>query len=469
MAGEEQALTDLTTLPYWLAFDAAPPEDGQLSGTTLNVLLGTRKGIVRNMSAMARRYRARAGIRFCPQCLEDDVRCFGEPYWHRTHQLPNVTCCPGHRIRLLNCCPRCARVYIAGETGSIPLPKMQCECGCDLGRPGDPVTETDIRYKLAVVSRDALLVGTSLCSRSQMRDFFRSRIHSGELEHLIENAYGPSALSRSFPQSVRDYVDRLWLPLSHRFSQLRAPDCCALLAAMDISFSVAQRSAATKDEVQREREDCGRPRAVPSVENARGAMLARARNCPGERASANSQNYWVLRLLDADWLRRQFPQTRFTPVPSVQADRDRISRSATAGATDDRTRTYRWRLIAQSVAGRRAAVRDCTWFEKQRCEYFNLRADSLVRPRDQTALPRPLTSTTALAHHARVLRVALKATLHDGSRVPVTVARLAALAGITLPMARSTLLKDRALALEIRCARKMPFNARHEDGRQGVR
>ncbi|WP_188130774.1 TniQ family protein [Paraburkholderia panacisoli] len=469
MAGVEHALLDLTTLPYWLAFDAAPSENGPLPGTTLNVLLGTRRGIVRNVSAMARRYRARVGIRLCARCLVDDVRVFGEPYWHRTHQLPNVTCCPDHRIRLLNCCPRCGRVYIVGETGRFPLPKMHCECGWDLSETGHSIAETDIRYKLAVVSRDALLLSPPLCSRSQMRDFLRKRMHSCDLAHIIERAYGQAALSRSLPRTVRAYDDRLWLPLSHHFSQLRAPDCCALLAAMDVSLSVAQRSAANMEEVRREREDCGRPRTVPSVENARETMMARARHCPGQRASADSLNYWVLRLLDADWLRQQFPQSRFTLVPSVRSDRDWISRSATVGTTDGRTRTYRWRLIAQSVAGRRAAVRDSTWFEGQRCEYFSLRPDTLVRPHDQTVRQKPKINTTAVARHARALRVALKTTLDDGPHVRVTVAGLAALAGITLPMARSTLSKDRVLALEIRCARKMQSSVRQEYGRQGAR
>ncbi|MCX4173720.1 MULTISPECIES: TniQ family protein [Paraburkholderia] len=463
VAGEEHALLDLTTLPYWLAFDAAPPEVGQLSGTTLNVLLGTRKEIVRNVAAMARRYRARVGIRFCPRCLDDDFRTFGEPYWHRTHQLPNVTCCPDHRIRLKSCCPRCGRGYLADGASRAPLPRMQCECGWRLSQAHAPIAEMDIEYKLALVSRDALLARAPLCSRSQMRDFFRSRLQSRELARFIEDAYGQSALSRSLPDSIRDSDGWLWLPLSHHFSQLRAPDCCALLAAMDISLSVAQRSAAVLDEVQREREDCGRPRTVPSVESARRAMLARTRNRPSERASADGLNYWVLRLLDADWLRRHFPQSRFTSVPSVQTDRKWIARSATAGISNDRTRTYHWRLIAQSVAGRRAAVRDCTWFESQRCEYFRFRTDSPVRPRDQTVLLKPTISMTAVAHHARALRVALQTTLDDWPRVRVTVARLARLASITLPMAKNTLMRDRALAFEVRCARKTRSDRCRED------
>lgn len=34
--------------------------------------------------------------RFCPKCLDDDYSNFGQPYWHRVHQLPGVWSCPWH-------------------------------------------------------------------------------------------------------------------------------------------------------------------------------------------------------------------------------------------------------------------------------------------------------------------------------------------------------------------------------------
>jgi hypothetical protein len=35
-------------------------------------------------------------FRFCPQCLQDDQKAYGELYWHRTHQVPGVLICPHH-------------------------------------------------------------------------------------------------------------------------------------------------------------------------------------------------------------------------------------------------------------------------------------------------------------------------------------------------------------------------------------
>ncbi len=40
--------------------------------------------------------------RYCPQCVEDDRRRFGECYWHRIHQAPGVELCPMHKVWLQN-------------------------------------------------------------------------------------------------------------------------------------------------------------------------------------------------------------------------------------------------------------------------------------------------------------------------------------------------------------------------------
>lgn len=49
-------------------------------------------------------YRARrpAQLRFCPACALADSEVYGEPYWHRAHQLPGVVVCPEHHLFLLS-------------------------------------------------------------------------------------------------------------------------------------------------------------------------------------------------------------------------------------------------------------------------------------------------------------------------------------------------------------------------------
>ena len=41
-------------------------------------------------------------LKYCPLCIEEDRSKYGEAYWHRTHQIRNITICPKHCCYLEN-------------------------------------------------------------------------------------------------------------------------------------------------------------------------------------------------------------------------------------------------------------------------------------------------------------------------------------------------------------------------------
>jgi hypothetical protein len=41
-------------------------------------------------------------LRYCPLCVKDDRKVYGETYWHRSHQLRDVNCCPIHKCYLID-------------------------------------------------------------------------------------------------------------------------------------------------------------------------------------------------------------------------------------------------------------------------------------------------------------------------------------------------------------------------------
>ena len=41
-------------------------------------------------------------LRYCPDCVHDDICSYGETYWHRSHQLPAMVYCTKHRARLID-------------------------------------------------------------------------------------------------------------------------------------------------------------------------------------------------------------------------------------------------------------------------------------------------------------------------------------------------------------------------------
>lgn len=70
-------------------------------------------------------------LQFCPCCIEEDKKKFGEPYWHRIHQLPGIKLCPHHEVFLENSNVRAkSRLYSRGLISAqnsltdIPAPRF---------------------------------------------------------------------------------------------------------------------------------------------------------------------------------------------------------------------------------------------------------------------------------------------------------------------------------------------------------
>jgi hypothetical protein len=41
-------------------------------------------------------------LRYCPQCVENDILAYGDTFWRTLHQVPGVCTCPIHREVLMN-------------------------------------------------------------------------------------------------------------------------------------------------------------------------------------------------------------------------------------------------------------------------------------------------------------------------------------------------------------------------------
>ena len=85
-----------TLLPFYSPF--LPPERNQLIREDMDgdngAKIHTRLGIVAGYVEMP------SHLRFCPLCVEDDKKLFGECYWHRLYQVPGVEVCPTHAVFL---------------------------------------------------------------------------------------------------------------------------------------------------------------------------------------------------------------------------------------------------------------------------------------------------------------------------------------------------------------------------------
>lgn len=62
------------------------------------------------------------GCKYCPECYQEDMSRYGEPYWHREHQIPLMLACPKHGCKL--------SIYEIshGRLGEMFLPLVAVNC-----------------------------------------------------------------------------------------------------------------------------------------------------------------------------------------------------------------------------------------------------------------------------------------------------------------------------------------------------
>ncbi|MCV4289026.1 TnsD family transposase [Pseudomonas capsici] len=81
-----------TVLPYYTPFLTYD----QLQHARAS-MAGDGSGLMIKLGINASRIKYASRIRFCPECLSEDITKVGAAYWHRVHQLPGVLVCPHHR------------------------------------------------------------------------------------------------------------------------------------------------------------------------------------------------------------------------------------------------------------------------------------------------------------------------------------------------------------------------------------
>ncbi len=93
----DQLIDEHTLLPFYAPF--LPPE----RVVKVRENMAERSGGRRTHSlacALSRGHSRRGTFRYCPACVTEDRRRYGETYWHRIHQAPRVVACPHHAIWL---------------------------------------------------------------------------------------------------------------------------------------------------------------------------------------------------------------------------------------------------------------------------------------------------------------------------------------------------------------------------------
>ncbi|WP_414842382.1 TniQ family protein [Burkholderia cenocepacia] len=233
--GYEQLLLDHTTLPYRLTFNAADIREGYMPGTkVIPKLFANRlspRSLLHRISHIKSTDRK---IRYCPQCLLADYKTYGEPYWHRENQLPNIEHCRLHQVALRHTCPICHRAALL-QHGFLELPSLVCICGHDLTKDADDVIPSDGQTILTISSVKALNNHIFPHSFHQIDSFLRSTVQFVGYEKSLTSIFGEFEIENGlyiFHSPDKKLITRI--PVKYDFH--RPSDCCAALSSIGLIF-----------------------------------------------------------------------------------------------------------------------------------------------------------------------------------------------------------------------------------------
>lgn len=173
---ESQVISNYTLYPFYsfalTTHAASKMYDAMIDGKKGPFVAGLRAKLKNTPS----------GMRICPDCLKADFEKYGEPYWHRSHQIPGSCVCHIHNVLLYDRCPICHLPICDPYNRGYQITPTRCPNGHSLT---NSVSNADERlYLLARNNHQTLLTG-----------FLGQQVIRGKYFNIL--------LKRGFANSVR--------------------------------------------------------------------------------------------------------------------------------------------------------------------------------------------------------------------------------------------------------------------------
>lgn len=123
-----EVLESNTLFPFYRPFLS----ERQAESISKQMLDGRGGSVHLTSGVMASVVKVSESLRLCPICLTEDSRMYGEPYWHREHQLPGNLICHIHECELLTQCLICNEPVSANNSKELSICPLFCKNGHDL-------------------------------------------------------------------------------------------------------------------------------------------------------------------------------------------------------------------------------------------------------------------------------------------------------------------------------------------------
>jgi TniQ len=115
----------------------------------------------------------------CIRCLDEDEVLVGVQYLHRSHQLPAVTACWKHGIKLIDACPDCEQPFRRpGKFLSVPI--TRCGCGWCVSDEKNTIDTSKAEHEFAIHAHRVLESRIGQTSLAVLVRFFQSQIEQSK-------------------------------------------------------------------------------------------------------------------------------------------------------------------------------------------------------------------------------------------------------------------------------------------------
>lgn len=114
-------------------------------------------------------------LRFCPQCYDEDLKKYGETYWHRMHQVAGLDYCVKHNCKLIN-----SNISIRNKNrqefvnATLELRNYNVEKMKKEQQNAPLINLEDIKRKSIIIGKDIFYLMNSFVDHSEDINFFRS-------------------------------------------------------------------------------------------------------------------------------------------------------------------------------------------------------------------------------------------------------------------------------------------------------
>lgn len=135
-------------------------------------------------------------LSLCPECVESDILEFGEPYFHRTHQLPGSLVCHKHNVFLVYECDTCKEEIRPEKANDSKITPTYCSCGhlylatknscfnlLSIAKENYYLLNTDHAFSVADIK-------TKLLEHAKLKGYCPPHVQSFHFDKLIEDILG---------------------------------------------------------------------------------------------------------------------------------------------------------------------------------------------------------------------------------------------------------------------------------------